>query len=312
MNRYFLKVNREQHCENGFCKSSEVADWEGGEITLPTSGPFLAREGKRVPASEIQPGDELWIWTHESKAHGGGRGLTGKATAAAVSNASESKTVTLGDVEIIPRHLGYKTLPMNSENRIESGSRLVDYTHTQTGYAVYLIEDVDYPDFMSLVEQRGWSLQKEHDTTGAFAWRTHIDKNKDGILSDLTERCLNWQKARPVQGKFRGDLFDLYEGKCLLTRCAVPEALEAAHVLPHNGDPVRDRTDNGLLLRRDLHSMFDAMLWSIDPTTNKVRLARRLEDKSYRALDGKMIEHQVNADALLFHFTQFTKADKNV
>lgn len=81
---------------------------------------------------------------------------------------------------------------------------------------------------------------------------------------------------------------------------------------PYRDDPVRDKTDNGLLLRRDLHAMFDAMLWSIDPKTSKVRLARRLEDKSYRALDGKMIEHHVNVDALLFHFTQFNRADKNV
>lgn len=312
MNRYFLKVNGEQHCANGFCKSREVADWEGGEITLPTSGPVLAREGKRVSAPDIQPGDELWVWTHESKAHGGGRGLTAKAIAAALRDTGDGKAVTLKDVEIIPRHLGYKTLPVNDANRIVSGSRLVDYTYTQTGYAVYLIEDVDLPDFMSLVEQRGWSLPKEQEPPGSFTWRSHIDSNKEHILSDLTERRLNWQKVRPDQGKFRDALFDLYGGKCLLTQCSVKEALEAAHVLPHNGDQVRDRPDNGLLLRRDLHTMFDAMLWSIDPKTNEVRLARRLSDKSFGALEGKVIDHHVDHDALLFHFTQFQKADKDV
>lgn len=124
---------------------------------------------------------------------------------------------------------------------------------------------------------------------------------------------MNWQKVRPVQGKFRDALFELYSRKCVLTKCSVREALEAAHVMPHNGNPVWDRPDNGLLLRRDLHTMFDAMLWSIDPKTNKVRLARRLVDKSYSFLADKVIDHQVDPDALLFRFIQFQKADeKNV
>lgn len=312
MNRYFLKVNSEQHCVTGFGKSQDRSDWDGSEIMLPSSGPVLAREGKRVPAPDIQPGDELWVWTHESQAHGKGRGLSAKATAAAIRDTSEGKNVTLRDVEIVPRHLGYKTLPMNDANRIESGSRLVDYTYTQTGYAVYFIEDDDYPDFMSLVERRGWNMLEEDVVSGEFTWRSEIKKHENEILANLTERRLSSQKLRPVQGAFRDNLFDLYGGKCLLTQCAVPEALEAAHVLPHTGDEIRDRPDNGLLLRRDLHTMFDAMLWSIDPKTNKVQLARRLSDNCYSALESKVINHHIDPDALLFHFKQFQKADKNV
>jgi hypothetical protein len=311
-NRYFLKVNGEQHCADGFCKSRDKWHWEGGEISLPTSGPVLARRGKRVTAPQIQIGDELWIWTHESKQHGNGRGLCAKATAGGVFSKGPGPIVLLKNVEIIPRPFGYSIFPKNPVNGHDTGSRLLDYTSTQRGYAVYYIEDEDYSDFVSLVEQRGMTPPQDQNLPAEFTWRSEVRQHKDEILSDLTERRLNWQKVRAVQGRFRDDLFDLYGGKCLLTRCAVPEALEAAHVLPHNGDPVRDRPDNGLLLRRDLHTMLDAMLWSIDPKTNKVRLARRLNDKSYGALDGKVIDHHVDTDALLVHFTQFQKADNNV
>jgi hypothetical protein len=291
--------------------------WEGGAIAFKSKGPSYAEMQSKRLAPQVQIGDELWIWTHEEK---GGQGLVARAVAADVEQSDRVLRITLSDVALIASPFGFDVFKKRPDNGHVTETRLLDYKSISRGTGAYLIDDDDLERFLGIVERFGGGVVSEGKTEGTevavpsteFSWADEIRNHKDEILSDLTERRLNWQKVRPVQGKFRDDLFDLYHGKCLLTSCTVKEALEAAHVLPHNGDPVRDRPDNGLLLRRDLHTMFDAMLWSIDPKTNKIRLARRLSDRSYGALEGKVTDHHVDQDALLFHFTQFQKADKNV
>ena len=318
MTRYFLKVDPINECVGAFGQSRLTSRWEGGEIAFKSKGPRYAEKESTRLTPPIRVGDELWIWTHEEK---GGQGLVARALAAADVDPSDGMLqITLSDVALIASPFGFDVFKKRPDNGHVTETLLLDYKSICRGTGAYLIEDYDMERFLEIVEEFGGGGVSERKVEQAevtvpsteFPWADEIRNHKDEILSDLTERRLNWHKVRPVQGKFRDDLFDLYHCKCLLTPCTVKEALEAAHVLPHNGDPVRDRPDNGLLLRRDLHTMFDAMLWSIDPKTNKVRLARRLSDKSYGALEGKVIDHHVDPNALLFHFTQFQKADKNV
>lgn len=318
MNRYFLKVDPLKECVGGFGQSRMTSRWEGGEIAFKSNGPRYAIEKSTKLAPQIRKGDELWIWTHENR---GGQGLVARAAAAADVDPSDGMLrITLSDVALVSSPFGFDRFKKHPVNGHVTGTRLLDYKSIYRGTDAYLIEDDEVSDFLDIVETLGGGVSSDRISDAEmipapsqeFSWADEIKKHKDEIQSDLTERRLNWQKVRPDQGKFRDALFDLYGGKCLLTPCTVKEALEAAHVLPHNGDPVRDRPDNGLLLRRDLHTMFDAMLWSIDPKTNKIRLARRLSDKSYGALEGKVIDHHVNPDALLFHFDEFQKADEDV
>ena len=318
MNRYFLKVDGEQDCADGFGKSSEKRQWEGGEITLPKPGPVLACKGKRERAPEIQPGDELWIWTHESKKYGGGRGLSAKATAAEFFDTDKGRTVKLKNVEIIQIEgdLKYGPLPKNDAGKLESGSRLIDYTYTQTGSAAYLIEDKDYKDFLSVVEQHGWgsnvidarNAESVDDIESGLSdgWEREI-LNEDDPLAAPQDRTTTTQIPRPGQAKFREDLMKQSGGRCVVSNCDVPEALEAAHVMPHTGDPKRDHPANGMMLRRDLHAMFDEKLWSIDPESNKMCMAERLKD-SYGKFDGLEIDHQVAPILLQDHFRKFNKS----
>jgi hypothetical protein len=85
----------------------------------------------------------------------------------------------------------------------------------------------------------------------------------------------------------------------------VPEVLEAAHIIPHTGDPLWDSPDNGLLLRRDLHSLFDAMLWSINPKDNTTHMADRLKPTLYGKLHGRPVVHHAAPELLNVHFRQF-------
>jgi predicted restriction endonuclease len=67
--------------------------------------------------------------------------------------------------------------------------------------------------------------------------------------------------VRPAQQLLRRQALDLH-GACVITGETEPAALEAAHIRPvYEGGP--DTMDNVLLLRADLHRLFDAGLLTI-------------------------------------------------
>lgn len=317
MNRYFLKIDPLNECVGAFGQSRMVSRWEGGEIAFKSKGPKFAGKEKSQLAPEVQHEDELWIWTHEDKR---GQGLVAKATAETADIVGEELRVILKDVVLVPSPFGFDKFKKRPNNGHYTDTRLLDYKSISRGTGAYLIEDDDYPRFLEIVKMLGGKLPvpseadspETENLSGGFSWADEIKSHKDAIISDLTERRLNWRKPRPVQKQFRDALLEKHDWQCVLTPCRVQEALEAAHVLPHNGAPVRDRPDNGLLLRRDLHSMFDVMLWSIDPDTSRVKLSKRLQDRSYSGLEDKVIDHGVAKDALRVHFSQFQKAEKDV
>lgn len=63
-------------------------------------------------------------------------------------------------------------------------------------------------------------------------------------------------KPRLGQGSFRILVTDAYERRCAVTRERVLPVLEAAHIRPY-ATGGEHRIDNGLLLRSDLHRLFD-------------------------------------------------------
>ena len=64
--------------------------------------------------------------------------------------------------------------------------------------------------------------------------------------------------------------------------------LEAAHIDPHSksGD---NRTDNGLLLRADLHVLFDMGLLRVAPGSLRIELHASLRGSSYGELHGQRL-----------------------
>lgn len=85
------------------------------------------------------------------------------------------------------------------------------------------------------------------------------------IPSDQDEResALKAVVVRRGQPGFRRRLLDSYH-HCLVTRWRVPAVLEAAHISPYRGAHT-NRLENGLLLRADIHTLFDLNLLTITP-----------------------------------------------
>lgn len=66
----------------------------------------------------------------------------------------------------------------------------------------------------------------------------------------------------------------MYGARCCVTGTSIAEILQAAHISPHHkGGPQVNSPKNGLLLRSDIHGLFDRKLLSIDPETMTIRLA---------------------------------------
>jgi hypothetical protein len=76
---------------------------------------------------------------------------------------------------------------------------------------------------------------------------------------------------RRGQQDFRNALRKRYGDRCLVTGCKVLEVLEAAHIKPYQGERDND-PENGLLLRADIHTLFDLDLLGIEPNGLKVQL----------------------------------------
>lgn len=68
---------------------------------------------------------------------------------------------------------------------------------------------------------------------------------------------------RQGQTAFRRRLLEAYGRKCAMTGCEIEDILEAAHISPYKGKQTDDVT-NGLLLRADIHTLFDRGLIKVD------------------------------------------------
>ena len=87
--------------------------------------------------------------------------------------------------------------------------------------------------------------------------------------ADSRKHTLRLIRLRQGQPAFRSALLVAYGNRCAVTGADAIEALEAAHIVPFSaGGPAN--THNGLLLRADIHTLFDLGLIAVDTGTWQV------------------------------------------
>jgi hypothetical protein len=96
-------------------------------------------------------------------------------------------------------------------------------------------------------------------------------------------------QVRPEQGPFRDAVFRACGGRCVVSGCAVPEALEAAHLLDRDWRKGQNNASDGILLRRDLHTLYDRRLLRITDG-GQVTLAEEVREY-YGEFDGAVVVH---------------------
>lgn len=99
-------------------------------------------------------------------------------------------------------------------------------------------------------------------------------------------------RRRLGQGAFRILITDTYERRCAVTRERILPILDAAHIRPVSEGGVH-RLDNGLLLRTDIHTLFDRGYVTVTPSY-RFRVSRRLKQdfengRHYYELEGSTL-----------------------
>lgn len=133
---------------------------------------------------------------------------------------------------------------------------------------------------------------------------------------------VSWHRPGPVYGDkrlapqrlgqtaFKAVVLNAYEGRCAITGSRIRPVLQAAHILPlpKGGE---HRLDNGILLRSDVHTLFDRGYIGIDPKY-RLMVSPRLRDEfgngnEYFQCEGKEIltprrrRDRPNAEFLEWH-----------
>jgi predicted restriction endonuclease len=83
--------------------------------------------------------------------------------------------------------------------------------------------------------------------------------------------------------------------------------LEAAHITPYKGART-SVVENGLLLRGDIHTLYDLYLIAIDPETLTIRVSERLRNTEYLEFEGRPLglrDINPSSRALSVHYKEF-------
>ncbi|WP_236578772.1 HNH endonuclease [Streptomyces tendae] len=103
-------------------------------------------------------------------------------------------------------------------------------------------------------------------------------------------------RVRRGQPAFRKHLLQVFGEVCAFTGPAPVQALEAAHLYSYAANG-KHHKGGGLLLRRDLHRLFDLGLIAVNPKTKTLHLADELKQyPDYAKLDGAPLTVDVTAD----------------
>ncbi len=156
-----------------------------------------------------------------------------------------------------------------------------------------------------------WGMLR--DTPELYLERQRIESDgyfnaKD--IEDAKRRITSSIVQRQGQSDFRRKLLNAYDRRCSITGCDVEATLESAHIIPYSG-ATTNHPANGLLLRADIHTLFDLHLLSIKPDTHTVTIAPGLLGSSYQYLEGCKLKLPENKHvlpdhaALTRHYEQF-------
>ena len=131
-------------------------------------------------------------------------------------------------------------------------------------------------------------------------------------IEDTRKKITALITQRQGQTEFRQNLLNAYNYCCCITGCDVEAALEAAHIVPYRGVKTNLVT-NGLLLRADMHTLFDLYLLAINRDTLEVELEPQIANSQYSEFAGKPISEPTSNSnrpsfkGLQWHYEKFVQ-----
>jgi len=153
------------------------------------------------------------------------------------------------------------------------------------------------------MQKSGIEVPKESAARLVELWQLHLvrlgrsvaieslPQDETTVENDGNEgvtRTLRQIVQRRGQPAFREQLLDAYGCTCAVTGCNAKAALEAAHIEPYSG-PSSNCVSNGLLLRSDIHTLFDLGLIAISPDKLTVAIDLELVGTQYDDIAGQAL-----------------------
>lgn len=177
-------------------------------------------------------------------------------------------------------------------------------------------------------ESQGWGAsivrgKTEQDSERASALLAAVQDDQARVPGDLEERFRLLQMSqrqmvlrdvatREGQGTFRLRLMRAYDGQCAITGEHTRPVLDAAHIQPYLS-PESNHVQNGLLVTKEFHALFDCGYVGITPDY-EVRVSEQLRiewqnGRRYYPYHGARLAHlpadpalRPSPDALAWHF----------
>ena len=154
------------------------------------------------------------------------------------------------------------------------------------------------PDWSpNIVRGKGYSADQPEGRAllNAVRERMHLQGETYALPlnSEESERPRHWVRARLGQGAFRALVTDAYTRRCAISGERTLPALEAAHIMDY-AESGPNRIENGLLLRSDIHKLFDAGYVTVTPERQVVvsqRIREEFENgRDYYRFHGKALQ----------------------
>lgn len=299
MATFLIKANCELHLNGAKPRPTNAEQWEGAIITV-----LHPRTVDRRAGGSIAPGDGLIVWTHEDAAFGRGLGLTAKATVGSVTERQDELDIRMVAVELVIPQLQLDAFPTGT-----TGSAVIDQLRRNRHRRTIVLDDMQVTEFWNVIAA---TVDKKQALIAQYKQASEKSREEKALeadkeqISEGFERRLATVEARPEQAAFRSALIRLYGVRCMISGNRVAAVLQAAHIVPFSTEiAFRNEVSNGLLLRADLHLLFDKMLIAIHPDRSEVVIADTLEGTSYERLAGRNVRHQASPLFLSRQYKEF-------
>ena len=297
--KFLIMVNAEDApCGIGIPRTP--SQWDGQPFR--TKFPRKTVHGQQLPSELIIPplaADQVYIWVNELR---GGYGLTATAEVASVEERDSGLDIRVRNVVSIPR----ETL----NNRIllkllRPGNVFADIKKS----TVATLRGLSERHVRELEEQLATSAVRGNSAEPIHALATAVPPSEGdrAAIEAGRQAMMRLIEQREHQGPFKDAVITRDGARCVVTGSRVREVLEAAHLIPYaSGHPERDNPENGVLLRADIHVLFDRGLMSIDPDTMAVRIKPQLQNTSYaRIAERARIRTGAGIRFLRYHYERF-------
>ncbi|WP_169802409.1 HNH endonuclease [Gordonia hydrophobica] len=265
--------------------------------TTPDHAEFAMEDGlwdvrKSDAFKNIGPGDDVFFWLGGGKPNGGLKGW-GRVESGLHAITPEMRHARWNDVETggYTHRFTFESLsseprwdPAWSEIEALLGKRLAPPAPANPLY---------HPKHVQLV--RGLYIPGSVKGTDLMFGTADNPSPVDDIEpyratsgTDSREVVKRAIAVRQGQLAFRNSLLKAYHEECAVTRFDAANALEAAHIDPYRGAE-NHHIQNGILLRSDVHTLFDLHEITIDDQYS-VAVAPSLLTTQYGNLEGRSIE----------------------